>query len=95
MSNHADNFPNSRPELPTGPHPIVTVESSSDPDRPGRTAFRIRGPSRESVQRQIDKVIAEVDEQSGCATFHGPTRLAGGRWGALGEKLIFAEVDHG
>lgn len=72
--------------------PPVRVEREDDPNTPGRSAYRISGPSEAAVQDEIRKLMDSVDVAfggvPGRAQFIGPRRIAGG-YGALGEVVVF------
>lgn len=63
------------------------VEFETDPSVPGRTAYRITGPTRGVVQAAIDTRMLEVEERGGFAQFLNPGRVAGG-FQSLGEIII-------
>lgn len=79
----------------------TSVESQRDPVHPGRTGYRIAGPTAAAVQAEITRLMDEVDEHGGAARFVGPTRIGRG-FGAVGEvtlarqgsEPIAALVDH-
>lgn len=74
---------------------IARVESEADPHRPGRTGYRIVGPTWASVQDAISTLTNTVDPTSGGATgmarFLGPVSVEtpnGWAWAALGEVIV-------
>jgi hypothetical protein len=68
--------------------PCLKVEYESDPQVSGRTAIRISAPDRESIEREIDRVMSYVEAHGGYANFVGPCRISTG-YGALGDVIIF------
>lgn len=65
------------------------VEFETDPQTPGRTAYRITGPSADVVQNAIDARMRHAEDRPGrnFARFTAPTRTADG-WQALGEVVL-------
>lgn len=68
----------------------ATIESFPDPTYPGRTAYRITGPSKACVQAAIDDLMRRVDLAfggvGGFAQFTNPARADGG-YGSRGEVI--------
>lgn len=69
--------------------PVARVEAQADPKMPGRTAYRITGHTRATVQVEIDRLMraAEDAPNGGFANFVGPHRSACG-YTALGEVIV-------
>lgn len=65
------------------------MSCESDPGYPGRTKVTITGPTREYVQRQIERAMGwvEADGVTGVANFIGP-HCHGAGWKARGEVII-------
>lgn len=70
----------------------LRFESEPDPQRPGRTAYRITGLSACAVQKMIDRVMNDPTVR--CASFVGPVAIGDGQFGSLGEAyhLPYLEV---
>jgi hypothetical protein len=53
----------------------VTVVSVPMPEQlPGTTAFQIVGTTADDVQREIDKIMVDVDVRGGVSEFRNPER---------------------
>jgi hypothetical protein len=73
----------------------TTVEHEADPKHPGRTAYRITGPSHAAVQDAISAIMNPIDDAGGFASFVGPVAVEtddGWAYGALGETITGARV---
>lgn len=72
---------------------LAQVEMQADPNRPGRTAYRITGHSAAAVQDAIDTLSRQVDVAfggvPGSAAFVGPARSGAG-WQAFGEIVVLS-----
>ncbi len=70
----------------------VSVLSGPMEGRPGHLAFQITGQTAEDVQREIDRLMADVDVRGGQAEFRHPAKSREkeyfGRWQSRGYTHI-------
>jgi hypothetical protein len=66
----------------------VEVLSAPMEGRPGHLAYQITGQSERDVQREIDKVVTDIDVRGGVGEFRHPARSREpeyfGRWQSRG-----------
>ena len=67
------------------------VEAHPDPNKPGRIAYYITGPSAAVVQNAVADRMEEAERACGLARFTLPQQV-GGEWAAVGEVRTGAAV---